>query len=248
VSGAGAGSGGPRGVSGAGAAGRTVLIAGASSASGRAAAAALTAAGARVVAVGSNAGRLVDVAAHARFACDLSDATAVAALVERVHSEVGPIDGLVHLVGGWRSGQDAEGWAWLEQRLVTTLRNTTIAFRDDLLTSRAGRLAIVSSTAVDRPTWTNANYAAAKAAAETWVGAVAASFTRAARVGHPPGGRGNVTTIGTGIVTGAAITFVVRALGAGEGNVPETTLAGAIAGMWDIPSGEINGARVRLGA
>jgi 3-oxoacyl-[acyl-carrier protein] reductase len=234
------------GVTGAGAAGRTVLIAGASSASGRATAAALTAAGARVIAVGSNAGRLVDVTAHARFVCDLSDGPAVAALAERVHAEVGPIDGLVHLVGGWRAGQDAEGWEWLQQRLVTTLRNTTIAFRDDLLESTAGRLAIVSSTAVDSPTWMNANYATAKAAAEAWVGAVAAGFTRAARVGHPPGGRGNVTTIGRGIVTAAAVTFVVRALGRGEGNVPETTLATAISGMWDIPSPEINGARVRI--
>jgi 3-oxoacyl-[acyl-carrier protein] reductase len=235
-------------VTGAGAAGRTVLVAGATSASGRATAAALTAAGARVIAVGSHAGRLVDVAAHVRFVCDLSDATAVADLVERVHAEVGPLDGLVHLVGGWRAGQDAAGWAWLEQRLVTTLRNTTIAFRDDLLDSRAGRLAIVSSTAVDNPTWANANYVTAKAAAETWVSTVAARFTRAARVGHPPGGRGNVTTIGTGIVTGAAITFVVRALGRGEGNVPETTLATALSGMWDIPSPEINGARVHINA
>jgi 3-oxoacyl-[acyl-carrier protein] reductase len=235
-------------ISGAGAAGRTVLIAGASSVSGRATAASLTAAGARVIAVGSNAGRLVDVAAHARFVCDLSDPVAVSDLAERVHAEVGPIDGLVHLVGGWRAGQDAEGWVWLERRLVTTLRNTTIAFRDDLLDSRAGRLAIVSSTAVDNPTWTNANYATAKAAAETWVGAVAASFARAARVGHPPGGRGNVTTIGRGIVTAAAITFVVRALGRGEGNVPESTLANALTGMWDIPSPEINGARVHINA
>jgi hypothetical protein len=65
-------------------------------------------------------------------------------------------------------------------------------------------------------------------------------------VGHPPGGRGNVTTIGRGIVTAAAVTFVVRALGRGEGNVPETTLATAISGMWDIPSPEINGARVHI--
>jgi 3-oxoacyl-[acyl-carrier protein] reductase len=214
-------------ISGSGAAGLTVLIAGASSASGRATATAL-------------------MAAHVRAACDLSDPAAVTELAERVHAEVGPIDGLIHLVGGWRAGQDAEGWAWLEQRLVTTLRNTTIAFRNDLLESRAGRLAIVSSTAVDDPTWGNANYAAAKAAAETWVGAVAASFARAARVGHPPGGRGNVTTIGTGIVTAAAITFVVRALGSGAGQVPITTLAGALSGMWDVPTGEINGARVHI--
>ncbi|MET0989211.1 MAG: SDR family NAD(P)-dependent oxidoreductase [Glaciihabitans sp.] len=224
---------------------RTVVVAGASSAAGRATAAALVAAGARVVVVGSNAERLADVAAHARYVCDLADADAVTELAELIRSEVGPPDGLVHLVGGWRAGHDAEGWAWLEERLITTLRNTTVAFRDDLMASPAGRLAIVSSTMVDLPTWSNANYAAAKAAAEAWVKAMATSFTHAKRTASVPGGTGGtVIPFDPGVVTAAAVTFVVHAIGTGEGKVPVAMLANAIAGMWDLPSDELNGARV----
>lgn len=227
--------------------GRIVVVAGASSVAGRATATALMAAGARVVVVGSNAERLADVPAHNRYVCDLTDAAAVSTLATRVRSEVGPVDGLIHLVGGWRAGQDAEGWAWLEARLITTLRNAIVAFRDDLVNSPAGRLAIVSSESLDFPTWSNANYAAAKAAAESWVKTMMVTFERAGRVGRKPGGTGGtVTQLDAGPVTGAAVTFIVRALGTGPGNTPETTLASAIAGMWDLPSEEINGARVQF--
>ena len=224
---------------------RIVVVAGASSVAGRAAAAALVAAGARVVAVGSNAERLADVPAQARYVCDLTDAVAVAELADLVRAEIGRPDGLVHLVGGWRAGHDAESWEWLEKRLITTLRNTTVAFRDDLLSSSSGRLAIVSSTSVDLPTWANANYAAAKAAAEAWVKAMATSFTHTRRTARVPGGTGGtVIPFDAGVVTAAAVTFVVRALGTGEGKVPEEMLANAISGMWDLPSDELNGARV----
>ncbi|WP_213815348.1 SDR family NAD(P)-dependent oxidoreductase [Glaciihabitans sp. dw_435] len=205
---------------------RTVLIAGASSAAGHACAAALQATGVRVIAVGSDAGRLADVPADASYVCDLSDPAAVLALAETVRTEVGPIDGLVHLVGGWKPGNDDATWAWLEERLITTLRNTTLAFRDDLVASPAGRLAVVSSTSVDSPTWSSANYATAKAAAEAWVGSVASGWAKAG--------------------TAAAVTFVVRALGTGENDTSVDTLATRVAGLWDAPVVELNGARIRL--
>lgn len=207
-------------------AGRTVLIAGASSESGRATAEALRAAGATVIAVGSNAERLADVPADARFVCDLSDPDAVAALAQQVHSEVGRLDGLIHLVGGWRSGQDDESWQWLSERLITTLRNTTVAFRDDLVASTAGRLAIVSSTAVDHPTWSNANYATAKGAAEAWVSAVGSGWAKAG--------------------TAAAVTFVVRALGTNDGYTGVGVLAERIVDLWSAPAAQLNGSRIRL--
>lgn len=137
-----------------------VVIAGAGSALGDAAAAALREAGHEVVEV-------------RRADCDLTDFAAVTALAERL----GAVDGVLHLVGGWRgggglAGQTDEDFDWLWPRIVTTLRNTTRAFLPAIAASSAGRFAIVSTTGLERPTAGNANYLAAKAAAETWLAAV----------------------------------------------------------------------------
>ncbi|ANP74367.1 SDR family NAD(P)-dependent oxidoreductase [Cryobacterium arcticum] len=211
-----------------GAAGRTVLIAGATSAAGVAVAAALAGAGATVLAVGSNAERLERVLAVAPdasvYVCDLADPDQVTALAETVHAEHASVDGLVQLVGGWRGGGGLAGqtdadWDFLHERIVTTLRNTTRAFNADLLASAAGRLAIVSSVSVDAPTPGGANYASAKAAAETW--------TRA--VGH-----GFATSGGTA----AAVIFAVRAL---EGL--ESRLATEVVALWDSPADALNNTR-----
>ncbi|KFF59123.1 alcohol dehydrogenase [Cryobacterium sp. MLB-32] len=210
-------------------AGRIVLIAGASSAAGQAAASALTAAGARVVAVGSNADRLEPVAAEARYACDLGDFASVQRLADTVRAELGPIDGLIHLVGGWRGGggligQTDEDYEFLHTHVVTTLRNTTRAFNADLLASPAGRLAIVSSVSVDRPTPGGANYASVKASAETWTRAVAFGFAKA----ESPA---------------AAVIFVVKAL---EGL--EAELGSSVVGLWESDAASVNNTRVRLTA
>ena len=211
-----------------GAAGRTVLIAGATSAAGVAVAAALAGAGATVLAVGSNAERLERVLAVAPdasvYVCDLADPAQVAALAETVHAEHASVDGLMQLVGGWRGGGGLAGqtdadWDFLHERIVTTLRNTTRAFNADLLASAAGRLAIVSSVSVDAPTPGGANYASAKAAAETWTRAVGHGFAKS-------GG------------TAAAVIFAVRAL---EGL--ESRLAAEIVALWDSPADALNNTR-----
>ena len=223
-----------------GVAARTVLIAGATSASGHACAAALRVAGARVIAVGSNAERL-DALAEAvpgviTRVCDLSDFAAVSALAEEIrvtaakHGHAG-IDGLIHLVGGWRGGgglvgQSDEDWQALETAFGT-LRNTTRAFNGQLLASDAGRLAIVSSVSVDRPLAGGANYAAAKAAADAWARAVAQGFAKAAAPAEPDA---------------AAVIFVVKAL-AGL----EQELATAVVGLWQQPAAALNGSHIRLG-
>ena len=170
------------------AAGRVVLLAGATSASGLAAARALTAAGARVVAVGRSAEKLAELERIPGIrleVCDLTDEGAVADLVERVHDAVGPVDGVLHLVGGWRgggglAGQTEADYRFLEQSF-TALRFMTRAFDADLRESAAGRLAIISSTAVARPLAGGANYAAVKAASEAWTRAVAQGFAKHAR-------------------------------------------------------------------
>ncbi|WXF90720.1 SDR family NAD(P)-dependent oxidoreductase [Curtobacterium flaccumfaciens pv. flaccumfaciens] len=140
-------------------AGRLVLIAGATSASGAAVARALTAAGAAVVAVGTRPDALealrTSVPGVTTRTCDLSDLGAVTALADDVRADAGRVDGLVHLVGGWRGGGSIVGqsdadWDFFD-RAFRTLRNTTRVFHDDLVASSAGRLAFVSSTAVDSP-------------------------------------------------------------------------------------------------
>ena len=219
-------------------AGRTVLIAGATSVAGLAVAAALSNAGARVIGVGSNPERLLalqdTVPGVLTRVCDLTDFAAVTALAEDLRAEQfdgghGPIDGLIHLVGGWRgggglAGQTDEDWAFLHGHIVTTLRNTTRAFNEDLLASPAGRLAIVSSVSVDKPAPGGANYAAAKAAAETWTRAVGQGFAK----------------LDAGA---AAVIFVVRAL---EGL--EAELAEAVVGLWDVSAASVNNSRIPLTA
>ncbi|TFD73410.1 SDR family NAD(P)-dependent oxidoreductase [Cryobacterium fucosi] len=208
-----------------------MLVAGATSTAGLAVVSALTRAGAGVIAVGSNAERLRALRATApaavTYQCDLADFAAVTSLAAVVHAEHGPIDGLIHLVGGWRgggglAGQGDDDWDFLHRNIVTTLRNTTRAFNDDLLTSPAGRLAIVSSVSVDNPLAGGANYAAAKAAAETWTRAVGQGFRKAAG-------------------PAAAVVFVVKGL---EGL--EAELAARVVALWDADAASVNNTRVLL--
>jgi NAD(P)-dependent dehydrogenase (short-subunit alcohol dehydrogenase family) len=116
-------------------------------------------------------GRAVDLLAEgdARAWC--------AALVARF----GRVDGLVHLVGGWRGGEPLHeaslaDWELLHDLLVRTVQHTTRAFHDQLAASTAGRFVLVSSKQAQAPTDTNAAYAAAKAAAEAWTLALADGF------------------------------------------------------------------------
>jgi 3-oxoacyl-[acyl-carrier protein] reductase len=210
--------------------GRLVLIAGATSTSGDAVARSLVAAGATVLAVGTRAEAL-DALAEAvpgvdTRVCDLADRDAVTELAMRIHLTFGAIDGLIHLVGGWRGGggipdQSDEDWEFLE-RGFRTLRNTSRAFYDDLVASPVGRLAIVSSTAVDRPYAGGADYAAAKAAADAWTRAVAQGFAKEAP-------------------DAAATVFVVKSLAGLEGRLGEEVVR-----LFTSEAAAVNGARIAL--
>ena len=179
--------------------------------------------GAIVLAVGTDEGRLESVAATDRYVCDLADAEAVQELAAVIEAEYGKVDGLLHLVGGWLPGHAADDFDWLEERLLTTLRNVTLAFHDDIGSSSSGRLAIVSSTGVDTPTWSNANYSTIKAACEAWVKSIASGWKKNR--------------------TAAAVTFVVRSVGDGPEHTSASHIAEHLAVLWEIDAPELNGRR-----
>jgi len=140
-------------------------------------------------------------------------------MAERVHDAHGAVDGILHLVGGWRGGgglaaQTDADFRALEVSL-TALRHVSRAFDADLRASAAGRLAIVSSTAVAHPSAGGANYAAVKAASEAWTRAVGQGYAKAAR------DAGSAQSA-------AAVIFRVRSL-AGL----EAALADAFIALWD---------------
>ncbi|MBD3943152.1 SDR family oxidoreductase [Microbacterium sp. NEAU-LLC] len=207
-----------------------MLVAGATSASGLAAARVLRGAGARVVAVGRDAERLtalgVAVPGVRTEVCDLTDEIAVTRLAERVHAAEGGVDGVLHLVGGWRGGGGLAGQSDADYRFLegsfTALRHVSRAFDADLRASDAGRLAVVSSTAVARPLAGGANYAAVKAATEAWARAVAQGFAKDARDAGRP-------------LSAASTIFRVKTL-----DGLEDALARAYAGLWDADAADVN--------
>lgn len=217
-------------------AGRLVLIAGGTSASGAAAARALGDAGARVVVAGRDAAKLAALRTALPEAaveqCDLTDEAAVAALADRVRGEHGLVDGILHLVGGWRgggglAGQTDEDYRVLEGSL-TALRHVSRAFDADLRASDAAREAIVSSTTLERPLAGGANYAAVKAASEAWMRAVAQGFAKAARDATTP-------------LSAAAVIFRVRTL-----DGLEDALARAFVELWNTDAATLNATTITL--
>jgi NAD(P)-dependent dehydrogenase (short-subunit alcohol dehydrogenase family) len=103
--------------------------------------------------------------------------TWAAALTDRFDG----VDGLLHLVGGWRGGQPLpeapmEDYELLEKLLIRTVIHTTQAFHGALAASEHGRFVLVSSSQAQAPEGTNAAYSATKAAAESWTLALADSL------------------------------------------------------------------------
>lgn len=254
-----------------------VLVAGGSSASGIAVARALARAGCTVYTVGSDPDRIAAAAAEAGpevqpLTCDLASLPAVRRLHGELSRVAGGIDGVIHLVGGWRGGQGIadqsdEDWNFLESSSVTTLRNITRVFYGDLAASPNGRFAMVSSTAVTAPSAAVASYVAAKAAAETWTMAVADGFRReAADAAEQRSGieqqngleqRSGPEQQSALEEHSAAVVLVVKALvdDAMRSRHPERTfpgytdvedLAAAVVGLFQKPAAELNGQRILL--
>ena len=114
-------------------------------------------------------------------AVDLLDEAAANAWAAGIEKRFGRVDGLIHLVGGYRGGDpihsfDLADYEFLHDLLVRTLQLATRAFHSALTQSAHGRFVLVSSAAAQNPESTNAAYASAKAAAEAWTLALADSF------------------------------------------------------------------------
>lgn len=191
--------------------GRTIVVAGSTSAAGVAVVRTLSDAGARVAAVDILEDRVRELAGAygnvTGYVCNLADLQSVEDLAKSVRIDLGPADGLIHLVGGWRGGKGIQGqtdedWDFLNTSVLTTLRNTSRAFYDDLASSTTGRLAIVSAEAASSPTADGAAYAAVKSAAEAWTLAVADGFRQ-----QQSGDKSSPTE-----QRSAALIFVVKAL------------------------------------
>ncbi len=169
--------------------GRVFAIAGAAGGLGPLVAGALAESGATLALTDQDGTRLDTLVAELGLPADRIDARVVdllddgathawcADLVERF----GSVSGMAHLVGGWKGGEPLEtapleDWTLLHDLLVRTVQHTTRAFGAALRASGHGRFILISSKQAQSPTYTNAAYAAAKAAAEAWTLALADGF------------------------------------------------------------------------
>lgn len=228
--------------------GRVIAIAGVGGGLGPLVAARLAEGGATVAGTDRDQGVLdsvgADLAVGERWdgrAVDLLDEEAARGWCAALAERFGRVDGLIHLVGGWRGGQPLQeaplsDWDLLHDLLVRTVQHTTRAFHDQLAASEHGRFVLVSAKQAQAPTNTNAAYAAAKAAAEAWTLALADGF-------DPGGATANV------IVVDAILTPRMREENPGADFptfTPAEQVAEAIAFLCSDAGEKMNGQRLPL--
>ncbi|KUO07843.1 SDR family NAD(P)-dependent oxidoreductase [Streptomyces sp. DSM 15324] len=237
--------------------GAVIAVAGAGGPAGRAALLRLARAGATVVGSDNDPERLAEAVDHARYEAggatvtgdtvDLLDLGSTQEWAARVEKDFGRVDGLVHLVGGWRGSETfvktrLDDWDLLELLLVKTVQHTSLAFFEGLQRSERGRYVLISAAGASKPTAGNAAYAAAKAAAEAWTLALADAF-------HKAGGAAGPTSAAAILVVKALVHDAMRADRPNAkfaGFTDVTDLAEAIAGVWEKPAPEVNGQRLWL--
>jgi NAD(P)-dependent dehydrogenase (short-subunit alcohol dehydrogenase family) len=172
---------------------------------------------------------------------DLLDPEAAQGWSDALTERFGHVDGLLHLVGGWKGGDPIattplEDYEWLHNLLVHTVQHATRAFFAPLSQSAHGRFVLVSSSQAQAPDGTNASYAATKAAAEAWTLALADSFAATAATANI-------------VVVNAILTPQMR-----ESNpdkkyptfTPVEHIAEAIAFLCSDEGGRMNGKRLAL--
>jgi NAD(P)-dependent dehydrogenase (short-subunit alcohol dehydrogenase family) len=229
--------------------GRVFAIAGIGGGLGPVVAECLAAEGATVAAADHTQGRVEEVGAELGLPAERWDGRGVDLLDEEATREwcaallerFGRVDGLLHLVGGWRGGQalheaPLSDWDLLHNLLIRTVQHTTRAFHDALGDSEHGRFALVSAKQAQAPSNSNAAYAAAKAAAEAWTLALADGFAGTAATANI-------------IVVDAILTQRMKEEdtdGDFSSFTPAEHIGAAIAFLCSDAAGEMNGQRLLL--
>lgn len=237
--------------------GAVITVAGAGGPAGRAAMVRLADAGATVIGADNDPERLAEAVDEARYGhggatvigetVDLLDLESTREWALHVEKDFGRVDGVVHLVGGWRGSEtfaktNLHDWDLLEMLLIRTVQHTSLAFHEALQRSERGRYVLISAAGASSPTAGNAAYAAAKAAAEAWTLALADYFRKA-------GGESGPTSAAAILVVKALVHDAMRAERpnakfAGFTDVKD--LADAIVDVWSKPAAEVNGQRLWL--
>jgi NAD(P)-dependent dehydrogenase (short-subunit alcohol dehydrogenase family) len=188
--------------------GRVIAVAGGAGNLGPTVVRRLAEAGGRISVCGRDAGSLEALASELEPAIetdvvDLLDPAAAKGWADDLAARHGGrVDGLVHLVGGWRGGPAIEeaplaDWDFLSALLISTVQHATQAFATKLIEGGRGRFVVVSAGQAQQPTHPNAASAAAKAASEAWTLALADRFK----------GTGATANI---VVVGAIVTPAMR--------------------------------------
>ncbi|HSS32517.1 MAG TPA: SDR family NAD(P)-dependent oxidoreductase [Solirubrobacterales bacterium] len=229
--------------------GRVIAIAGVGGGLGPLVAKELAGAGATVAGTDRDQGALHTLAGELELPAerwdgrvvDLLDEGAVRGWCDDLVGRFSRVDGLVHLVGGWRGGQPLHeeplsDWDLLHDLLIRTVQHTTRAFHDQLAASAHGRFVLVSAKQAQTPSNSNAAYAAAKAAAEAWTLSFADGF-------EPGGATANIA------VVDAILTPRMREENPGKEFptfTPAEQLAETIAFVCSDAAATMNGQRLRL--
>ncbi len=173
---------------------------------------------------------------------DLLNGDAATAWADGLQERFGRVDGLLHLVGGWRGGEpietaSLEDYEWLHDLLVRSLQRASRAFYGPL-TASAGRFVLISSAQAQEPEGANAAYATAKAAAESWTLALADAFAEE--------GGGATANI---VVINAILTPTMRENNPDKdypGFTPAEAIADACAFLCSDSAARMNGKRLPL--
>lgn len=229
--------------------GRVYAIAGIGGGLGPVVAERLAAAGATVAGSDRDQARIDEVGAALGLsaerwdgrAADLLDEEATRGWCASLLERFGRVDGMLHLVGGWRGGEPLHeaplaDWALLHDLLIRTVQHTSRAFHDALLASGHGRFVLVSAKQAQAPSNSNAAYAAAKAAAEAWTLALADGYA-------------GTTATANVVVVDAILTARMREEspdGDFTSFTPAEHIASAIAFICSDVAAEMNGQRLLL--
>ena len=166
------------------------------------------------------------------YALDLLDPEAIWTAAEAVTAKFGRVDGLIHLVGGWRGGKTiAEAEyddfkSMLDQHVWTTI-HLFQAFSPKLVANGWGRVILVSSPVATNPSAKRGPYAMGKAAQEALLLTLADEFAD------------------TEVTANIILVNSIDIEGTGKGTSPKEIVS-AMLYLCSDEAGKVNGTRLPL--